>query len=209
MKLDLKAEYKQLYNPPADRVTSVDVPPLLYLMIDGAGDPNTAPAWQEATEALYGVSYALKFMSKRGPEALDYVVMPLEGLWWAEDMASFSVEAKGDWLWTAMIMQPPHITPEMVEQAIAETRRKKGALPALDRLRLERYEEGLSAQIMHIGPYAAEGPTVARLYAWILDNGYDFRNAGKHHEIYLSDPRRTAPEKMKTVIRQPMLPRDA
>jgi hypothetical protein len=124
-------------------------------------------------------------------------------------MASFSVEAKGDWLWTAMIMQPPHITPEMVEQAIAETRRKKGALPALDRLRLERYEEGLSAQIMHIGPYAAEGPTVARLHAWILDNGYDFRNAGKHHEIYLSDPRRTAPEKMKTVIRQPMLPRDA
>lgn len=204
MKLDLKAQYKQLYSPPADRVTPVDVPPLPYLMIAGEGDPNTAPAWQEAMETLYGVSYALKFMSKRSPDALDYTVMPLEALWWSEDMATFSVEAKSDWLWIAMIMQPPHIAQEMVDQAMAETARKKGALASLDRLRFEQYDEGLCAQIMHIGPYATEGPTVARLHAWILDNGYEFRAAGKHHEIYLGDPRRTAPEKLKTIIRQPM-----
>ncbi|MEL7672495.1 MAG: GyrI-like domain-containing protein [Chloroflexota bacterium] len=209
MKLDLRAEYKQLYNPPADRVSSVEVPPLLYLMVDGEGDPNTAPAWQEAMEALYGVSYALKFMSKRGPDALDYTVMPLEGLWWSQDLESFSVEARGEWLWTAMIMQPPHITQTMAEQAIAETRRKKSALLSLDRLRLERYDEGLCAQVMHLGPYATEGPTIQRLHAWILDHGYEYRGAGKHHEIYLGDPRRTAPEKLKTVIRQPMRPRDA
>jgi hypothetical protein len=202
-KLDLMREMKQLYSPPRDRFVVVDVPPLNYLMIDGHGDPNTAREYAEALEALYSLAYTLKFQIKResGGE-VDFGVMPLEGLWWTEDMAAFTAERKDEWSWTAMILQPDVVMPEAVERARAEAARKK-ALPALGKARLELYHEGLSAQITHIGPYSAEGPTIQRLHAEFLPaNGY--APAGKHHEIYLSDPRRTAPEKLKTVIRQPI-----
>jgi hypothetical protein len=171
-----------------------------FLMIDGAGDPNTAQAYQDAVNALYSLAYTLKFIVKK-TQAVDYPVMALEGLWWADDMAEFSLANKAAWQWTMMIMQPELITPDLVARATQEAARKK-PLPALRNIRFERYHEGLSAQIMHIGPYAAEAPTIEKLHRFIHDHGYALR--GKHHEIYLSDPRKATPEKMKTVIRQPM-----
>jgi len=199
-KTDLKKEFKHLYRPSAKKMAIVDVQPMQFLMIDGHGDPNTDPSYVEALEALYAVAYPLKFMSKKQLER-DYTVMPLEGLWWADDMTTFSMEDKSAWDWTMMIMQPDWIGAEMVEEASEAAARKK-ALPALPKLRLQTYHEGLSAQIMYFGPYSDEGPTIARLHAFIAENGYQL--AGKHHEIYLSDPRRTAPQKLKTVLRQPM-----
>ncbi len=198
-KIDLKKDLKHLYRPSAREVSVVDVPPMNFLMIDGAGDPNTSPEYQQAIEALYSLSYTLKFRIKKsaGP---DYVVMPLEGLWWTDDPSQFSMDDKGIWQWTAMIVQPDFVTAGMVAEALEEVREKKG-LAGLDRARFEAYDEGLSAQIMHIGPYDAEGPTMARLHRFIQDNGGELH--GKHHEIYLSDPRRAAPEKLKTVLRQP------
>ena len=199
-KIDLKKEWKELYRPGTKEVVRVDVPPLNYLKIDGRGDPNTAQEYKDAIETLYPVAYTLKFMMKKGALGLDYVVMPLEGLWWVEDMSKFSVENKGDWLWTMMILQPDAVTLEMVDEALAQTAEKKNP-PALDKVRLEGLYEGASAQIMHIGPYADEAPTISKIHQFITENGR--RPRGKHHEIYLSDPRRAAPEKMKTVIRQP------
>jgi hypothetical protein len=171
-----------------------------FLMIDGAGDPNVSLEYQQAMEALFSLSYALKFRVKKS-NGVDYAVMPLEGLWWTNDPGQFSMSNKGIWKWTAMIMQPEYVTGELFAEALAEVRRKKD-LVALDRVRFESYHEGLSAQIMHIGPYAAEEPTIARLHSFIRENGYELN--GKHHEIYLSDPRRTAPEKLRTVLRQPI-----
>lgn len=201
-KLDLKKQYRGLYNPSVKECSVVDVPKLQFLMIDGSGDPNTATAYREAIEALYGMSYTLKFLSKN-TEAIDYVVMALEGLWWTDDMADFSEDDKSAWSWTAMMMQPDHITEAHVETALGELRAKKNP-PALDRIRFEPFREGLSVQIMHIGPYADEAPTIARLHQFAADQGYRLR--GKHHEIYLGDPRRTAPERLRTVIRQPVEP---
>jgi len=199
-KVDLKKDLKHLYNPSAKEVSVVDVPPMNFLMIDGAGDPNVSPEYQQAMEALFSLSYALKFMVKKS-NGVDYAVMPLEGLWWTDDPGQFSMSNKGIWKWTAMIMQPEYVTGQLFAAALAEARRKKD-LVALDRVRFESYHEGLSAQIMHIGPYAAEEPTIARLHSFIRENGYEL--SGKHHEIYLSDPRRTAPEKLRTVLRQPV-----
>jgi hypothetical protein len=201
VKLDLKKEQKQLYAPSARDAAIVDVPPMLFLMIDGAGDPNTAPAYREAVEALFSVSYTLKFWIKKGDPVRDFVVMPLEGLWWADDPAEFAMPDKSGWKWTSLIRQPDFVTQEMVTAA-CEAASEKRELPALPLLKLETFHEGLSAQIMHIGPYAAEGPTVERLHRVIREKGYT--PAGKHHEIYLSDPVKTAPEKIKTVLRQPM-----
>ncbi len=200
-KIDLKKELRYLYHSHTKVVSVIDAPPMNFLMIDGAGDPNTAQAYQEAIEALFSVSYALKFMIKKSDLAIDYGVMPLEGLWWAEDMARFSTDDKQHWLWTAMIMQPEYVTESLVAQAIADVTKKKG-LPAAARLRFEMFHEGQSAQIMHIGPFSAEQPTVERLHQHIEKLG--FRRAGKHHEIYLSDFRKASPEKLKTIIRQPM-----
>jgi hypothetical protein len=200
-KIDLKKEWKELYRPSAKQASLVDVPDLNYLMIDGRGDPNTAQAYKEAVETLFAVSYSLKFMLKRGEVGQDYVVMPLQGLWWVENMADFSVERKGDWLWTMMILQPPPVTEGMVADALAQSAKKKNP-PALNEVRFESLHEGSAAQIMHIGPYADEAPTIENLHRFIFDNGGQLR--GKHHEIYLSDPRRAAPEKMKTIIRQPI-----
>jgi hypothetical protein len=198
-RIDLKRELKALYRPSAKDVVEVDVPAFDFLTVDGEGDPNTSTAYKEAVEALFSVSYTIKFALKM-ERALDYVVMPLEGLWWADDLASFSRDDKERWKWTMMIMQPPEASARMVEAAIASVRSKKG-LPALERLRFEIFKEGRCAQTLHVGPFSDEGPTIQRVHAYIAG-----RSAlrGKHHEIYLSDIRRAAPEKWKTVIRQPM-----
>jgi hypothetical protein len=198
--IDYKKELKQLYAPSAKEVVQIQVQPLLFLMIDGQGDPNTAPEYTAAVETLYALAYALKFKVKRGASGMDFAVMPLEGLWWGAGIDWHDAGQRTNWQWTMMIMQPEHVTAALFEQALAETHNKKPAL-ALDRVRFERYDEGLAAQILHIGPYATEGPTVARLHAFIEQQGRTPR--GKHHEIYLGDPRKSAPEKLRTVIRQP------
>jgi hypothetical protein len=172
-----------------------------FLMIDGEGDPNTAESYSNAIEALYSLSYALKFMVKKGEWGIDYGVMPLEGLWWADDMTAFTVGNKDAWEWTMMIMQPEFITPDMVEAARQEVGRKKNPV-ALSLVRFEAFKEGKAAQIMHIGPFSEEGPTIEKVHAFIENTGS--RRRGKHHEIYLSDIRRAAPEKWKTIIRQPL-----
>ena len=198
-KLDLKKDLAFLYNPPK-RYELVEVPPLRYLMLDGQGNPNNNPAYQAVVETLYALSYTLKFACKK-TLGRDYSVMPLEGLWWTPDMAQFSLEDKDAWQWTMMILQPEWITAEMVEAAREEVRRKKN--PArLDEVRFEVYEEGLAAQIMYLGAYSDEAPTIAGLHTFIAAQGYTLH--GKHHEIYLGDPRKTAPEKLKTIIRQPV-----
>lgn len=201
-KVDFKRTLKHLYRPSAKEFTVVEVPPLQYLMIDGHGDPNTAPAYAEAIEALYAVAYKIKFSSKK-ELGRDYVVPPLEGLWWAEDMASFTTARdKTAWSWTMMIMQPQWISPDMFQAAVGQVEAKK-TLPALPKLRLEAYAEGLSVQILHIGSYDDEGPVLEKMHhQFIPDQG--LKMAGKHHEIYLTDARKTPPEKLKTVLRQPV-----
>jgi len=204
-KLDLKKELKHLYFPSAKEVVIVDVPTMNFLMVDGEGDPNTSEEFQDVCTALYGVSYTMKFMLKKQKKQ-DYVVMPLEGLWWADDMADFIAGNKDKWKWTLMIAQPGFITAELVDEAMQHVEKKKSP-PALSRLRFELYEEGRAAQILHIGPYADEGPTIEKIHQFIKDSGYEPR--GKHHEIYMGDPRRTAPERLKTVIRQPVRQKEA
>jgi hypothetical protein len=202
--IDLRRQFKHLYQPSAKQFSIVDVPSLNFLMIDGAGNPNTSQEYKDAVEALYGLSYTLKFgvkQGKYGKQQYDYPVMALEGLWWMDDMREFSVTRKGEWKWTMMIVQPDMITPDQVELARADLIKKKKPVAA-SKIRFESYPEGLSAQIMYFGPYTDEGPTIQRLHDFIRESGHQLR--GKHHEIYMSDPRRTAPEKLKTVIRQPM-----
>lgn len=175
-----------------------------FLMVDGVGNPNTSHEYRQAIEALYGMAYALKFLLKK-EQGVEYAVMPLEGLWWTPDMREFSADNKENWLWTMMIMQPDEVTAQLFERAREQVRRKKPS-PALEKMRLQRFHEGTVAQVMHIGPYAAEGPTIARLHAAIREQEYTFDGgAQKHHEIYLSDTRRTAPEKIRTVVRQPVV----
>jgi hypothetical protein len=199
-KIDFKKTMKTLWQPPTGRFTIVDVPEMQFAMIDGKGDPNVSEDYKAAIQWLYNVSYTLKFASKRGL-GRDYTVAPLEGLWWADDMADFLTGDKSRWQWTMMIMQPDWITQPMFDEAVARSREKLGEPPSS--LRFERYAEGLSVQIMHVGPYSAEGPTIARLHGEFLPaNG--LKETGRHHEIYISDPRRTAPEKLKTVLRQPV-----
>ena len=199
-KLDLKRELKHLYRPSDKEVVQVDVPAFQFLMIDGEGDPNTSPSYAQAVEALFSVSYAVKFMVKRGAEAVDYSVMPLEGLWWADDMSTFLTNDKANWKWTMMIMQPDFVVPGQVHAAIAEVKRTKPKAAVSD-LRIEQFTEGLCAQVLHIGPFSEEGPTIQRVHAFISSRA---RLTGKHHEIYLSDVRRTEPARWRTIIRQPM-----
>jgi hypothetical protein len=234
-KLDFKKKYKDLYNPSKKEISLVTVPAFNFLMVDGAGDPNTSSEFREAMEAIFTSSFTLKFMFKQGKlgrKVPDYGVMPPEGLWWMDDMSQFTnfaltpgapapgrkesgeiretppasagggitVENKSRWKWTIMLMQPDFATAEDVEKA-KEAAQKKKPIAALSKLRFEKYDEGLSAQIMFIGPFADEGPTILRIHQFIKEKGLVLR--GKHHEIYLSDMRRTAPEKLKTVIRQP------
>lgn len=198
-KVDFKKLMKPFWQPPVGKFVVVEVPRLKFVMVDGRGDPNTAAEYRTALQWLYSTSYGLKFASKAAGR--DYGVSPLEGLWWAEDMASFTQGDKSNWLWTAMIMQPEWIDAAAYEAAVAKARAKLGEPPAS--LRLEAFEEGLSVQTMHIGPYSAEAPTIARLHSEFLPANGLIEN-GHHHEIYISDPGRTAPEKLKTVIRQPV-----
>lgn len=201
-KIDLKKELKELYNPSSKEITIVEVPEMNFLMIDGTGDPNTAQEYKDAVEALFSLSYTLKFMIKKTKE-IDYAVMPLEGLWWADDMSKFT-ESKNKWKWTAMIMQPEQVTKNLVTTATEDLKKKK-KLPALSKIRFQSFHEGKSAQIMYFGPYANEGPTIQKIHEFIKQ--HEAALAGKHHEIYLSDPRRAAPEKLKTILRQPMKPK--
>jgi len=199
-KIDFKKTMKALYQPPAGRFSLVEVPRLLFAMVDGQGDPNVAPAYANAVQWLYSVSYTLKFMSKK-ELARDHAVPPLEGLWWADDMDSFLTRDKAAWSWTMMIPQPDWITPAMFQAALEKAAKKLGDAP--ESLRLEEYAEGLSVQILHIGSYDDEGPVLRRLHAeYLPENG--LTETGHHHEIYLSDPRKTAPEKLKTILRQPV-----
>jgi len=200
-KIDFKKELKHLYRPSAKLFEVIDVPEMNFLMIDGHGNPNTAQSYGEAVEALYAVAYKLKFMSKKGLDN-DYVVPPLEGLWWAQDMDAFITAKKDDWDWTMMIMQPEWITPEMFDEGCALIKKAKNP-PALSKMRLQSYHEGLSIQIMHLGSYDDEAPTLAKLHNdFIPENNYAM--SGKHHEIYLGDPRKVKPEKLKTILRQPV-----
>jgi hypothetical protein len=204
--LDLRKDLKYLYQPSKKRVELVHVPCLQFAMLDGSIEPGLAPAespaFQEALMALYGVSFTLKFTSKlRKENPIDYPVMALEGLWWVEG-ASFDITRPGDWKWTLMMLQPDFINHEMFQEALNQLRRKKGDQPVFSNLRLEKFEEGLSIQIMHVGPYASEPATIAKMDAFAQENGYCKR--GKHHEIYLGNPRKAAPEKLKTVLRHPV-----
>jgi hypothetical protein len=199
-KVDLKKELKQFYQPSAKEVVRVEMPTFQFLMIDGKGDPNTSQEYAEAVEALFSVSYSAKFMAKKGAQEIDYAVMPLEGLWWSDDMSAFITNDKSKWKWTMMIMQPSFVETAVIRAAILEVKRKK-ALSSVDALRLESFTEGPCAQILHIGPFSEEGPTIQRVHDFI---GQRSRLAGKQHEVYLSDIRRTNPAKWKTIIRQPM-----
>lgn len=199
-KVDLKRELKHLYQPSAKEVVQVEVPTLQFLMIDGEGDPNTSPEYAKAVEALFSVSYTAKFMVKKGAQGIDYAVMPLEGLWWSDDMAAFIANDRSKWKWTMMIVQPHFVEEAVIRASIAEVGRKK-ALPAASALRLESFTEGLCAQTLHVGPFSEEGPTIQRVHDFI---GERSALTGKHHEVYLSDVRRADPAKWRTVIRQPM-----
>lgn len=199
-KIDYKKELKALYMASAKECSITTVPAMNFLMIDGSGDPNRSIEFQNAVEALFSVAYTLKFMIKKSIN-IDYGVMPLEGLWWCDDMEKFSVEQKDRWKWTLMIMQPPDIACEIYSEAVEKVSREK-SLIAIDKIIFGTYEEGKAAQILHIGPFSEEGPTVAKLHAFISDNQH--RMNGKHHEIYLSDTRRGKPENWKTIIRQPI-----
>ena len=199
-KIDYKNELKHLYRPTTKKVEIVEVPKMNFIMIDGDGGPNH-PTFQNAIEVLFPLSYTLKFMIKKSDIGIDYGVLPLEGLWWADDMSSFIKDKKDDWKWTLMIMQPELVKKEMVVKAIEEVRKKKNPV-ALPLVRFESFSEGKVAQIMHIGPFSEEGPTVEKVHTFIGNSGR--QRSGKHHEIYLSDIRRAAPEKLKTIIRQPM-----
>ena len=199
-KIDLSRDLKPLYGPPKGKFVAVDLPKLKFLMIDGAGDPNTAQSYRDAMMALYATAYTAKFMLKLGPRKIDFRVMPLEGLWWADDMDDFRKARKDRWKWTAMIALPDAVTKADVKAAMAKAAEKK-ELPALKLLRLESFREGKAMQTLYLGPYADEGPTIEALHKAIADAGHKLR--GKHHEIYMSDPRRTAPAKLKTIIRQP------
>lgn len=198
-KYDVKKQLKELYAPRARDFEVVTVPPLNYLMLDGHGNPGTAPAYAAALEALFSVSYAVKFASKHA--ARDYVVGPLEGLWTADDPDAFTRGEKDSWKWTMMIQQPGWIGAAEVQDGVAKAATKN--VPGLDLLRLETLDEGLSVQILHLGSYDDEAPTLARLHHdYMPANGFGF--AGLHHEVYLSDARRVAPEKLKTILRQPV-----
>ena len=199
-KIDLKKELKAFYNPTAKEVTLIDIPKMNYIMIDGQGAPESEQ-FTQAMLALYPIAYTIKFDKKKtgGP---DFTVMALEGLWWAEDMKVFMPETsdRNKWQWTVMMMQPDFITRRDFENAVKAAKKKKDN-PALDNVRFESFTEGKSVQIMHIGPYSAEGPNIQKIHQKIAEIGGKL--SGKHHEIYLSDPRRVTPDKMKTVLRQP------
>jgi hypothetical protein len=204
VKIDFKKTLSKLYGASAKTPSTIEVPEMQFFMIDGEGDPNTSEQFQNAIQALYSAAFTLKFLffKKDKPEGFfEYVVPPLEGLWWMKGGKAPDETRKGAWNWTMMIMTPEFYTPAMAAEAIAEANKKK-PLPALKDIRFERFEEGRCAQIMHIGSYASERPTIEKLHGYIADAGAVPR--GLHHEIYLSDPRRVPEERWKTIVRHPM-----
>jgi hypothetical protein len=202
---DVKRELRALYAPKNRDWELLEVPPQRFLAVDGHGDPNTAEAYVDAVEALYSVAYTVKFASKGAGR--DLVVGPLEGLWYADDASVFSARNKAAWSWTMLISQPDWVGDAEIHQAItaagAKAVAKKKPLPALDLVRIERLDEGLSAQLLHLGSYDDEAPALARLHGEVLREAGLVERA-RHHEVYLSDPRRVAPEKLRTVVRQPV-----
>lgn len=204
MKVDHKREIPA-YRARKGVFRVVEVPPLQYLMVDGSGDPNTSSAYAEALEAIYPVAYALKFASKQELDR-DYVVMPLEALWWADDMATFtSARDKSQWYWTMLNMVPDWLSQDDVERALAKASAKDDPSPALDHVRLETLDEGLCVQTLHVGSYDDEAPVLARMHdEFIPEQG--LRMTGRHHEVYFSDARRVAPERLRTLLRQPVEP---
>lgn len=206
-KLDLKKKYKDLYNPSPKQVVTVKVPRFNFIRIDGVIPARVrvddAPDYQNAVEALYSLSYTIKFIcKKRAKNPVDFAVMPLEGLWWSKSSnTEFVPTREEEWRFTAMIMQPSPVTAAVFEEGRQKLRAKK-QLSMLDAARFEAFEEGLSVQVMHLGPYSEEPATIERMVAYSNENGY--KPNGKHHEIYLGDPRRTAPSKLKTVLRHPI-----
>lgn len=203
MKIDLKKAHRHLYQPGSQAFTEIDVPPQTYLSIDGHGDPNTSTDYAAAVSALYATCYAIKF-GLRARTDDDFVVGPLEGLWSSSDPAAFTLRNKADWAWTMIIPLPAPMTGDDVTEGLTRTAARKPELP-IDRLGVLELTEGRSLQIMHVGPYDAEAATLARLHEEIMPaQGLTWN--GRHHEIYLSDPRRIAAEKLKTVLRQPVRP---
>ena len=205
--LDLKKELKWLYQPSAKQPALVDVPELQFAMVDGAiepgSEPGSSPAFAGALQALYGVSYTLKFsLKKRAVDPVDYPVMALEALWWVED-GQFSIDKKDNYVWTAMILQPDVVTPELFADAVAQVRKKKGDSAGLAAIRLERWREGLCVQMMHVGPYSTEPATKEKMELFARERGYEF--TGKHHEIYLGNPLQGDQSKLKTVLRYPVV----
>jgi hypothetical protein len=196
-KIDLRGELRYLYSPSGTKAQTVDVPQFSFLMVDGKGDPNSAE-FADAIDALYSLSFTLKF-TVRKTSAIDYPVMALEALWGSKSGVFDATDRKG-WNWTAMIMQPDFVDAELCRRAVVDVRKKKD-LKALGTARLEVFHEGLSAQILHVGPYSAEAPTIERLHEYIKESGGNPR--GRHHEIYMGDPRRAAPSKLRTILRQP------
>lgn len=192
--------HKNLYAPSAKAPAILEVPALQFIMVDGHGDPNVAPEYVAAVQTLYGLAYTLKFHIKK-TLGIDYGVMALEGLWWTPDMTTFSTARKSDWNWTMMIMQPDLVTPALFEEAKKQAV-AKGKAPLAEKARLETFHEGTCVQILYFGPYADEGPTIASLHQFATNQGYTL--TGKHHEIYMNDPRKVVPEKIKTIIRQPI-----
>lgn len=198
--LEREADLAQLYRA-TTTPRLVDVPPLPFLMLDGHGDPNTSPQYGEAVQALYALSYGVRFAVKRAG-GTDHRVSPLEGLWWAEDMTAFDRADRASWQWTAMIRQPSELDEDLL-RAVTEDVASRRGLPGLDRVRLETFAEGLAGQILHVGPYTAEGPTIGVLHAFLARQGFHFiGTAHRHHEIYIGDPRRAAPARLRTIIRQ-------
>ena len=199
-KFDLKKTWKDLYNPSKKEPVIVDIPAFNFLKVDGHGDPNTSQEFKDVVSSLYPLAYALKFAVKKR-QGIDYAVMPLEGLWWCEDMKNFSTDDKSNWDWTLMILQPEWVTSDLVNEIRQEVKQKKKP-PKIDQIRFEEYHEGMVVCLMHIGPFAEEGPNIQRMHNYAKNLGY--KNTGKHHEIYLNDFTKTAPERLKTILRQPV-----
>jgi hypothetical protein len=194
----LRKTLKEFYHPPAGEVELITVPAMKYIMMDGSGAPESA-AFSRAIGIMYNLAYTTKFRSKKLLKK-DYGVMALEGLWWVGG-TKFELAERDDWLWTLMIVQPDFVTDEIFFEALDEVRKKKNP-PGVDGARLETLDEGLCVQTLHIGPYSTESKSIAKLEAFAKNHGY--RMAGKHHEIYLGDPRRAAPSKLRTIIRHPV-----
>lgn len=200
-KIDYKKDLKEYYQAKLNKIVTVDVPKMNFIMIDGYGDPNASQDYIDAIQTLYPIAYGIKFCCKKELE-LDFGVMPLEGLWWSDNMDDFD-KNKDDWLWTAMIMQPDFVNKTIFDKVVEQTRVKK-SLPSIDKIRFESYDEGRSAQTMYVGPYAQEGEIIQAVHTFIKQQGGKLDSTNKHHhEIYLSDPRRTDASKLKTIIRQP------